>query len=262
MKSKKLIIVISIIGIVIGLVLISYSTVAVFISNISQTYVVRNYDKKISKLPKAEINKIKNKSRHPGKQSSTVFAQGEIEGYITIPKINVLLPIYEGTRETVLNKGAGHLSSTSLPVGGKNTNCVLTGHSGYPTATLFNDLDLLNKGDAFHIKFLDEVHTYKVKKIMVKEKTIAYKFIGIERGKDLCTLITCTPKTINTHRLIVVGQRVKRKLSDKQLNNYINAKEKNQNIIVLILIVSLLVLIILFFCFYKRCKKRGGENGN
>lgn len=262
MKAKKLIIVISIIGIVIGLVLISYSTVAVFLSNISQTYVVRNYDKKISKLPKAEINIIKNKSRHPGKQSSTVFAQGEIEGYITIPKINVLLPIYEGTKETVLNKGAGHLSSTSLPGGGKNTNCVLTGHSGYTTATLFNDLDLLNKGDFFHIKFLDEVYTYKVKKILVKEKSIAYKFIGIERGKDLCTLVTCTPKTINSHRLIVVGQRDKSKLSYKQLNNYINSKEKKQNFIVLITIVSILVLIILFFYFYKRRKKRGDENDN
>ena len=130
-----------------------------------------------------------------------------IMGYIEIPSISISLPIYHGTEDSVLQIAVGHLEWSSLPVGGESTHCVLSGHRGLPSAKLFTNLDQLVEGDTFVIRVLDEVLTYEVDQILIVEPEDA-SALAIEEGKDLCTLVTCTPYGINSHRLLVRGHRV------------------------------------------------------
>ena len=130
-----------------------------------------------------------------------------IMGYVDIPSIKVTLPIYPGTDEAVLQTAVGHIESTSLPVGGANTHCVISGHRGLPSARLFTDIDRLTVGDIFTLNVLDEVLTYEVEQILIVEP---YDLSGLQiiPGRDLVTLVTCTPYGINTHRLLVRGHRI------------------------------------------------------
>ena len=130
-----------------------------------------------------------------------------IMGYITIPQINVELPIYHGTSEAVLNIAVGHLEGTSLPVGGADTHCVLSAHRGLPSARLFTDLDQLVVGDTFTITVLDEVLTYEVEQILIVLPHEMDK-LAVLAGRDIVTLMTCTPYGVNTHRLLLRSRRV------------------------------------------------------
>ena len=130
-----------------------------------------------------------------------------IMGYIDIPKINITLPIYHGIDEEVLQVAIGHIAGSSLPVGGENTHCIVSGHRGLPSARLFTDLDKLVDGDTFTMTVLNRTVTYQVDQIRIVEPTDLSDFL-IEEGKDYCTLVTCTPYGINTHRLLVRGHRV------------------------------------------------------
>lgn len=135
------------------------------------------------------------------------IAGDEMMGSVEIPKINIKIPIYHTTEEEVLNKGAGHLEGSSLPVGGANTHAVISAHRGLPSASLFTDLDQMKVGDHFLIHVLDETLCYEVDKISVvkPEDTSA---LAVEDGQDLVTLLTCTPYGVNTERLLVRGHRV------------------------------------------------------
>ena len=135
------------------------------------------------------------------------IAGDEMMGSVEIPKINIKIPIYHTTEEEVLNKGAGHLEGSSLPVGGANTHAVISAHCGLPSASLFTDLDQLKEGDHFLIHVLNETLCYEVDKISVvkPEDTSA---LAVEDGQDLVTLLTCTPYGVNTERLLVRGHRV------------------------------------------------------
>ncbi len=130
-----------------------------------------------------------------------------IMGYVVIDKINVRLAISHGTEEDVLLDGVGHLEGTSLPVGGESTHAALFGHRGLPSAKLFTDLDQIEVGDTFQIYVLDNVLTYQVDQILVVEPDDA-EALQIEEGKDYVTLVTCTPYSVNTHRLLIRGVRV------------------------------------------------------
>ena len=130
-----------------------------------------------------------------------------IMGYVVIPKINVRLPIYHGTDPAVLEIAIGHIAGSSLPVGGESTHCVLSGHRGLPSAKLFTDIDQLKEGDQFMLEVLGDTLTYEVDQIKVVLPD-ELEDIEIEEGKDLCTLVTCTPYGVNTHRLLVRGHRV------------------------------------------------------
>ena len=131
-----------------------------------------------------------------------------IMGSIEIPKIGVDLPIYHGTSDDVLSNGVGHLQNSSFPVGGENTRTVLTGHRGLPNAKLFTRLDELKKDDLFYIHVGNKTLAYQIYKIEIVKKEEAPDVLGIEEGKDLATLLTCTPYGINTHRLLVRGHRI------------------------------------------------------
>ena len=130
-----------------------------------------------------------------------------VMGSIEIPKINVDIPIYHGTSDEVLSNGVGHFQDSSLPVGGNNTRCILTGHRGLPNSKLFTRLDELEKDDLFFISTCGETLAYRIMEIEVMKPEEA-EMLEILPEKDLCTLITCTPYGINTHRLVVTGERI------------------------------------------------------
>ena len=130
-----------------------------------------------------------------------------IMGYVVIPKIDVDLPIYHGTGSDALDRGTGHLLGSSLPVGGDSTHTIITGHSGMASQKMFTDLEQLQEGDVFYLRVLDETLAYEVKAVhtVLPHDTT---HLGIASGQDLCTLVTCTPTGINTHRLLVQGSRI------------------------------------------------------
>ena len=130
-----------------------------------------------------------------------------VMGYIEIPKLDVVLPLYHGTEESVLQVAIGHLDWTSLPVGGESSHCVVSGHRGLPSARLFTDLDKMEVGDTFLLRVLDEVLTYEVDQIRIVEPHVTEDLLIVE-GEDLVTMVTCTPYGINTHRMLVRGHRI------------------------------------------------------
>ena len=135
------------------------------------------------------------------------IAGNGIMGYVEIPKIQVNLPIYHGTDAEVLDRGVGHVLGSSLPVGGENTHTILSGHSGMASQKMFTDLEQLTQGDVFYLNVLNETLAYQVTEI---NTVLPYEtdLLGIVPGEDLCTLVTCTPYGINTHRLLVRGSRI------------------------------------------------------
>lgn len=165
-------------------------------------------------------------------------------GYIRIPKIDVELPIYHGTSEPVLQVGAGHISTTSLPVGGASTHAVLTGHRGLPSKRLFTDLDQIVEGDIFYLKVLNETLAYKVDQILtvLPHETEA---LQIAEGEDYVTLVTCTPYGVNTHRLLIRGHRIPYVEAVAAVPDEIDHGLKIP-FEVLVLLIALLILVIIF----------------
>ena len=175
-------------------------------------------------------------------------------GYISIPSLDLNLPIYHSTDEEVLEKGVGHLYHTSLPVGGQSTNCVLSAHCGLPNAELFTHLDKLKNGNTFTIQVYNETYTYEVyDKAVVDPEDVSSLYI--QPGKDIVTLITCTPYGVNTHRLLVFGKRVKDKDVESVLKQEpeINDSIEPQDILnIAFIFVCNLFFIIFLVLFIKR----------
>ena len=149
-------------------------------------------------------------------ESRLTFDSTGVMGYIDIPKLGTKLPIYHGTSDAVLQTSIGHLAESSLPVGGKGSHCVLSGHRGLPSAKLFSDLDKMAQGDTFTLSVLNETYTYQVDQIRVVEPT-DLRELTIRPDMDLCTLVTCTPYGVNSHRLLVRGHRVKNANGDAKV---------------------------------------------
>lgn len=181
-------------------------------------------------------------------------------GYIEIPEIKVQLPIYHGTSDGVLQIAVGHLDWTSLPVGGESTHCVLSGHRGLPSATLFTNLDRLDNGDTFIIRVLDEVLTYEVDQILIVEPDDV-SALTIEDGKDLCTLVTCTPYGINSHRLLVRGHRVENADDAAAIRVTSDAIRIESVIVAPFVAMPFLFILLLVLVFGgKKKETRGGGN--
>lgn len=210
----------------VGLSLLLYPTVSDYWNSFHQSRAIASYAEDVAKLDtvqyddlwkaakkynealaKGDINYVL-KDEQKEKYESLLNVSGTgVMGYIEIPSINCSLPIYHGTDEAALQIAVGHLEWTSLPTGGESTHCVLSGHRGLPSAKLFTDLDRLAEGDIFVLRVLDEVLTYEVDQILIVEPEET-EDLQIEKGKDYCTLVTCTPYGINTHRLLVRGHRI------------------------------------------------------
>ena len=183
-----------------------------------------------------------------------------IIGYIEIPNIDVTLPIYHGTSEEILQVAIGHIEGSSLPVGGLSTHCVISGHRGLPSSRLFTDIDRLSEGDIFTLLVLDEALTYEVDQIRIVEPD-DISLLEIEEGEDLCTLVTCTPYGVNSHRLLVRGHRVENQEAMGFLRITADAMMIDSRFVAPILAAPILLGIILFMVLrpLKRKKRRAAK---
>ena len=184
-----------------------------------------------------------------------------VMGYIEIPSIDCSLPIYHGTEESVLQIAVGHLKWSSLPVGGESTHCVLSGHRGLPSAKLFTNLDKLQAGDIFLLRVLDEVLTYEVDQILIVEpqETGALR---IEKGKDYCTLVTCTPYGINTHRLLVRGHRIDNIEEAKTVRVTADAIQIEPLLVAPVVAIPILLLLMILLLLPKQPRKKHGGDAD
>lgn len=181
-----------------------------------------------------------------------------IMGYIEIPSIDCTLPIYHGTDEGVLQIAVGHLDWTSLPIGGESTHCVLSGHRGLPSAKLFTNLDKLVVGDVFMLRVLDEVLTYEVDQILIVEPHETSE-LQIVKGQDYCTLVTCTPYGINSHRLLVRGHRIENLAEAKTVHVTADAMQIEPMIVAPIVAIPILLVLLILLLLPKPKKKPGGN---
>ena len=224
-QSRKTVIFFAILMIVTGALIFAYPFISNALETRHATVAVQAYQQSVQTLQKEDIDALKEAAKSYNDQLESVIdrnaqGQGEIAdsyidliqlgdalGYITIPKIDLNLPIYEGTGADVLTHGVGHLPQTSYPLGGESTHSALSGHRGMAEAELFTNLDKLEIGDKFYLHVLDEVLAYRVDQILTVEPD-QVEALEIVEGEDLCTLVTCTPIGINSHRLLVRGTRV------------------------------------------------------
>ena len=208
-----------------GVTLLLYPTVSNYINTLHQSHVVSSYEAEVAKHQAKDYTPIYDAAveyntalaANPDRFLQTDEELGAynaqlnpfnngIMGYVQIDKIDVKLPIYHGTDDSVLQVGAGHVTGTSLPTGGAGTHCAISGHSGLPSAMLFTNLDQLTIGDEFSLHILNETMTYRVDQILVVDP-YDLTALEIDPAQDYCTLVTCTPYGINSHRLMVRGVR-------------------------------------------------------
>lgn len=188
----------------------------------------------------------------PGYEETLNVTGNGIMGYVTIPKIQVELPVYHGTGEAVLNVASGHVQGTSLPVGGLSTHAVLSAHRGLPSARLFTDLDKLEVGDVFTVTVLDRLLTYQIDKIQIVRPN-EVDALYVTEGEDYCTLVTCTPYGINTHRLLVRGTRVE---TPEVKNIYITTDAYRIDSLILTPVVAAPMLLVLLIILLVRHPKK------
>ena len=224
MRKHKTVIFLTI-GFLVGVCILLYPAFSDFWNSKTQSRAITNYESVLENLKPEDYAAIFEQayaynralyetdfplldfSQVPGYYDTLRLENNDMIGYLKIDRIGVELPVYHGTSAEVLNNGVGHLEGSSLPVGGENTHCVMSAHRGLPSAKLFTDLDRLEKGDTFQIIVLNQVLTYQVDFITVIEPT-DISHLNIIDGGDYCTLFTCTPYGINTHRLLVRGVRI------------------------------------------------------
>ena len=258
---------------VIGISLLLYPTVSDYWNSFHQSRAIASYAEAVSKVDKTDYKKMLEEARkynksllsnndrwNPTKKQekeydSILDVTGTgIMAYIDIPSIKVSLPIYHGTNEGILQIAIGHIEGSSLPVGGKSTHCVISGHRGLPSAKLFTDLDKLTEGDTFEIRVLNETLTYEVDQILIV-KPDDVTALGIEEDKDQVTLVTCTPYGINSHRLLVRGHRIATK--DKtSIRVTAEAQQVDTRIVAAVVAVIIFVLMFIFNQIKRLVKKR------
>lgn len=212
---------------ILGLCLLLYPSFSDYWNSFHQTKAIAAYADKVAELDTSETDKLwedayryneKLTKQGENKWNLSEEEQEEYErvldvsgtgimGYIDIPSIQLTLPIYHGVDESVLQIAIGHIPGTALPIGGTGTHCVISGHRGLPSAKLFTNLDQLVEGDLFMLNVLDQTFTYEVDQILIVEPE-DLSALSIDKEKDLCTLVTCTPYGVNSHRLLVRGHRV------------------------------------------------------
>lgn len=278
MKRKHISTIFIILIFLVGLGFISYPTASNLWNQAHQSRAIATYSKQVEKLDDSENKKMLKAARKYNKSllkksdhwklskkdkkkyESLLDVSGTgIMGYIEVPKIDCSLPIYHGTDEGALQIAIGHLEGSSLPVGGKSTHCVLSGHRGLPSARLFTDLDQMEEGDIFILNILGRKLAYEVDqiKVVLPEEM---SDLEIEEGKDLCTLVTCTPYGINTHRLLVRGHRteyVEKKVEEEKKE--VQTKKTDIRLMIAGGAGVLILLIIIIVIVIKRRRKRRNQ---
>ena len=288
MKKKKkrsniMVTILSIIMFLLGICIFLYPTVSNYLANLQYKRAIRTYEVKNNQMneevKQSEYNKALEYNQSlsgdvvrdpfipgsgyalPDNYNEVLNLNGDgIMGYIEIPKINVKIPIYHGTTPDILQRGIGHLETTALPIGGKGNNPVLSGHRGLPSAELFSRLNELKKGDLFYINVLNETLAYKVSdKIEILPDDISK--IGAYKNRDMVTLITCTPYGINTHRLVIQGDRTKYNKKEKDNIKESHKFKINQTTMIHIIgiILGLSFLYIIIIILKKKNKRKEGK---
>ena len=262
----------------VGLSLLLYPSVSDYWNSFHQTRAIATYAEKVANLNQDQYDEIwaaaesynasltnrvnayllSDAQKEEYQQLLNVSGLG-VMGYIEIPSIDCSLPIYHGTEESVLQIAVGHLEWSSLPVGGESTHCVLSGHRGLPSAKLFTNLDKLREGDIFLLRILDEVLTYEVDQILIVEPQ-EVGALQIVEGQDYCTLVTCTPYGINTHRLLVRGHRIDNVEEAKTVRVTADAVQIEPLLVAPIVAIPILLLLLILLLLPKRPKtKHGGD---
>ena len=259
-KEQKVNIILCLV-ILIGVGLLSYPTVSDWWNRFHQTRAVASYAAAVSQMKTedydrlfAEADDYNRKLAGTGMKWSMTdeeireynsvldISDNGIMGYIDIPRIRQTLPIYHGTDDAVLQIAIGHLAGTSLPVGGDSTHCVVSGHRGLPSARLFTDLDRLIVGDIWTMTVLNRTVTYEVDQIRIVEPEDLSE-LQIVQGSDYCTLLTCTPYGINTHRLLVRGHRIPN--LDGDANVTADAMQVDQTLVAMVVAVIILLILVI-----------------
>ena len=275
-KGNHLITILLILIFLLGLSLLLYPAVSDYWNSKHQTRAIAVYSEEVSGLDKDQYQALwadaaaynaslrerdnayllTEEQKAAYEQLLNVSGLG-IMGYIEIPSIDCSLPIYHGTEESVLQIAIGHLEWSSLPVGGESTHCVLSGHRGLPSAKLFTNLDKLQEGDVFLLRVLDEVLTYEVDQILIVEpqETGALRIV---EGEDLCTLVTCTPYGINTHRLLVRGHRIENAPEARLVRVTADAVQIEPLLVAPIVALPMLLMLLILLLLPKRPKNDNG----
>lgn len=255
-----------------GISLLLYPTVSDYWNSFHQSRAIASYAEQVANIDDAQYEELWDAARdynqsllhHPNDfilsdeqqeiyKSLLDFGGNGIMGYIEIPMIDVMLPIYHGTEESVLQIAVGHLDWTSLPVGGAGSHCVLSGHRGLPSARLFTDLDKLKVGDVFMLHVLNEILTYEIDQILIVEPQDTDPLL-IEPGKDLCTMITCTPYGINSHRMLVRGHRIESQEEPKDIRITADAVRIEPLMVAPIVAVPILLVLLIILLLPKQKK--------
>ena len=256
-----------------GVSLLLYPSLSDYWNSMHQTRAIASYAETVSQLDTAQYDEMWKAAQDYNRslaQRETAFALTDeqkaayeslldvsglgVMGYIEIPEIDCSLPIYHGTEESVLQVAVGHLEWSNLPVGGEGTHCVLSGHRGLPSAELFTNLDKLAVGDTFLLRVLDEVLTYEVDQILIVEPE-QVDALGIVPGEDYCTLVTCTPYGINTHRLLVRGHRVENTPEAARMHVTADATQFDPLLVAPVLAIPVLLLLLMILLVPKRRRK-------
>ena len=261
-----------------GLSLLLYPSVSDYWNSFHQTQAIASYAENVATMDQARYDALWEDAKAYnasllGRSNAYLLSEAQraqyeelldvsglgVMGYIEIPSIGCSLPIYHGTEESVLQIAVGHLDWTRLPVGGASTHCVLSGHRGLPSAKLFTNLDKLVEGDVFMLRVLDEVLTYEVDQILIVEPQDVAA-LQIVEGKDYCTLVTCTPYGVNTHRLLVRGQRIENIEEAKAVRITADAIQIEPLLVAPIVAIPMLLLLLILLLLPKQPnKKHGGD---
>lgn len=261
----------------VGLCVLLYPTISDFWNEKRQSKAVMNYDSLIENLTpedfQAYFDKADDYNRKLRKISFPFVGYSELDdqyystldvngdgmmGYITIEKIKVQLPIYHGTSDKVLNSAVGHMEGSSLPVGGVNTHSVLSAHRGLPSAKLFTNLDKVEVGDIFTITILNQTITYQVDQVLVVLPN-QIDDLYVEKGQDYCTLVTCTPYGINTHRMLVRGTRIENIEEEKKINVITEAYQIDPFIVTPAVAAPILGALLIFLMIKSSKEKKINE---
>ncbi len=273
--KKKLSTIILALVLIAGLSLLLYPTISDYINSLHQSRAIADYVEAVNNLDDETYDQLWNNAVEYNKrlfhkfnryhmtdaekadyESQLNISGAGVMGYVDIPDINCTLPIYHGTDEAVLQTSTGHIEISSLPVGGKSTHCVISGHRGLPSARLFTDLDKLTEGNLFMLRVLNETLTYEVDQIRIVLPD-EISSLEIVEGEDYCTLVTCTPYGVNSHRLLVRGHRVKNQELSKKAKVTADAMQVEPLLVATVIgVVILLILMIAFIIKTKIGKNR------
>ena len=263
-----------------GLSLLLYPSVSDYWNSFHQTQAIASYAENVATMDQARYDALWEDAKAYnasllGRSNAYLLSEAQraqyeelldvsglgVMGYIEIPSIGCSLPIYHGTEESVLQIAVGHLDWTSLPVGGASTHCVLSGHRGLPSAKLFTNLDKLVEGDVFMLRVLDEVLTYEVDQILIVEPQ-EVAALQIVEGKDYCTLVTCTPYGVNTHRLLVRGHRIENIEEAKAVRITADAIQIEPLLVAPIVAIPMLLLLLILLLLPKQPNKEHGGDAD